>query len=135
MQKLNSKFQHILKCIGCGILLVTLNTNSFANLGELHPRKQTEIPTQHPFSTGLISTKSGKNDIAISNEIWGRVRTHFHLSPPTHSQRYHKHVKRLATSQSTVNALVKNAQPYLYYILEEVENTLVSYSRKEITKH
>lgn len=121
MHKISSTIQSVLKWCFCAIVLTSFNTTAIANLTELQTKAYTEVPTQHPFSTGLLQSKSGKKEVTISPEIWSRVRTHFHLTPPTHSQRYQRHIKRLSTSQSTVNALVKNASPYLYYILEEVE--------------
>lgn len=58
---------------------------------------------------------------ASSNEIWGRVRQRFHITAPTSAPLYQRHIKRYAKSQSYINELVRNASPYLYYILEEVE--------------
>lgn len=113
---------NFLKRICCSLLLITLTAPSFAHGGDLqNPSLKTEVALLHPFSVGLLSSKIAKTDIAISHEIWSRVRTRFHLAPPTHSKRYQRHIKQLSTSQGTVNALVKNATPYLYYVLEEVE--------------
>lgn len=122
MHKIHSKIHAFLKFGVCGMVLTTMTATAFADLSDFSPRsRKPDMPMQHPFTSGLFHSKIAKSDVVISNEIWSRVRTHFHLEPPTHSQRYHRHIKRLATSQSTVNVLVKNASPYLYFILEEVE--------------
>lgn len=61
------------------------------------------------------------DDVATSKEIWSRVRESFSLAPNRSSPLFEKHIKSLSNSQDYIDKVVRNASPYLYYILEEVE--------------
>lgn len=56
-----------------------------------------------------------------SSEIWGRVRQHFHIHVPDSAPTFQRYLKRYAKSQHHINELVRNASPYLHYVLGEVE--------------
>lgn len=73
------------------------------------------------FQTSNTRTAQFIERSATSNEIWNRVRQRFHLRAPSSAPLLQRHVKAYAKSQSYINELVRNASPYLYYVLEEVE--------------
>ncbi len=53
-------------------------------------------------------------------DIWERLRRSFSLAESDHP-RVKKEIKRLQNSPEAFKALTKRAQPYLFYIAEEVE--------------
>lgn len=73
-----------------------------------------------------ISTKknpSSFSSVQYSNAIWYRVRQHCRIALPTPASTplFAFHIKGYAKDQPYINKLVKNATPYFYYVLEEVE--------------
>ncbi|MBS0287533.1 MAG: transglycosylase SLT domain-containing protein [Proteobacteria bacterium] len=57
-----------------------------------------------------------------STEIWSRLRSRLNLGSNQSSQPlFQRHVKSFAKHQDYINMVIKNASPYLFYILEEVE--------------
>jgi membrane-bound lytic murein transglycosylase D len=57
-----------------------------------------------------------------SNEIWGRVRARLDLSASQSTQPlFQRHLKSFAQHQDYINKVVKNASPFFFYVLEEVE--------------
>lgn len=81
------------------------------------------IHTQNILST-LFQPKSKKsfNDSnTASTEIWGRVRSRLNLNSAQSGPLLHRHIRSFARSQDYINKVIRNASPYFFYILEEVE--------------
>ncbi|MBI2792871.1 MAG: transglycosylase SLT domain-containing protein [Gammaproteobacteria bacterium] len=62
------------------------------------------------------------NSTQSSVEIWTRVRARLHLGTTQTTQPlFQRHVKSFSQHQDYINKVIKNASPYFFYILEEVE--------------
>ncbi len=69
----------------------------------------------------LFTPKSNLEN-ATSTEIWNRFRARLTLGSSHSGQPlFQRHAKSFAKHQDYINMVVKNASPYLFYILEEVE--------------
>ncbi len=56
-----------------------------------------------------------------SSEIWSRLRQHFNLSTTASHPLIQRHIKNLSKHQDYIDKIMRNASPYLYYVLGEVE--------------
>lgn len=70
-----------------------------------------------PASTNKITVDS----VTSSSEIWSRVRQRFNVSSSASQPLIQRHIKNLSKHQDYINKIMRNASPYLYYVLGEVE--------------
>lgn len=122
MKQFNLNSQSFFNKLIAGILLTCLSVSSVAKIGEQSPISAEEMPLQHPYASGnALSNKRSTVDTVTQKDIWQRLRGRLELSPPKHSTRYQRHIRNFKNAPTTVTAQVKNATPYLHYVLGEVE--------------
>lgn len=113
----NKKITKIMMSLFTMIFLFVSSTETFASVQKL----QLNAADLARHSNSLFQVA---NDFVLqksTSEIWGRLRTRLDLSAGKNSPLYQKHLRNYARSQDYINKVVRNASPYLYYILEEVE--------------
>lgn len=112
MQKFHSKNLAFLNCLICAWLVIYGHKQLMAY----------SVPANYLSPLHMLPFTKSLNPDNKTNAIWNRVRLNFKimLPSPTHFPLFERHIK-LAKSQNHINALVKNATPYFFYILEEVE--------------
>lgn len=124
MKKIRHNIQRILFSGTISLIIACFSCASFSKLPEQHPLNPAELPLHHPYasSKGIDKlSKKTKSDVVVNKEIWTRLRSQMKMQPATHSARYQRHIRSLSRSPGTVNKLINNASPYLYFVLEEVE--------------
>lgn len=119
------------------------STISFGSAQPLHwPRAQvtstaSSIANLSPISSGTINSSAKTKNIfspwtkkntgktiestGVSSEIWSRVRNRFNLNASKSSPLLQRHLNSFAHSQDYINKVIRNASPYFFFILEEVE--------------
>ena len=60
-------------------------------------------------------------NVRQTQDIWQRMREGFRLQSATDNQRVSRYEKLYTKNQATFNKLMKNAYPYLYYVLTQTE--------------
>ncbi|MBS0290510.1 MAG: transglycosylase SLT domain-containing protein [Proteobacteria bacterium] len=91
-------------------------------LTDLFKPKNALISTSTTITKNTTKTKSTTSIKSTQGvEIWGRVRQRLNLGINPSQPLYQRHVKSFAKHQDYINKVIKNASPYFFYILEEVE--------------
>jgi membrane-bound lytic murein transglycosylase D len=126
MQKSRNKVQTLVSYL-CALTFV-YTYSSTPTFGATSPdvvqvQTQEEAASNSLFSAWIKPKKSSsiQTQQQSSGEIWGRVRNRLSLNGHQSQPLMQRHVKSFAKHQDYINKVVKNATPYLYYILEEVE--------------
>ncbi len=103
-------------------LLASLVIYGYANnVGAEISHQEVNNKTRNILSN-LFQPKANYETAAQTAEIWSRLRSRLHLGSNQSAQPlFQRHVKSFAKHQDYINMVVRNASPYLYYILEEVE--------------
>ncbi len=96
---------------------LALGQSQYPHVSAQEVNNQTRNILSHLF------TPNSTIDTAVaSSEIWGRMRKRLNLGSSNQSQPLlQRHVKSFAKHQDYIDMVVRNASPYLYFILEEVE--------------
>lgn len=122
----------------CLALILVYGYSSSMTLGAPFSGHYTPKPIQHSAAhhgaKNLLSPWFKKNLDPVKNppqnsknyknnhsEIWSRTRSHLALQSAKSSTIFQRHVKNYARSQDYINKVVRNASPYFYYVLQEVE--------------
>ncbi len=88
-----------------------------------YPRVTTqEVNNQTRNILSHLFTPKNTIENVATTEIWNRFRARLSLGSNHSAQPlFQRHAKSFAKHQDYINMVVKNASPYLFYILEEVE--------------
>lgn len=125
MQKLQHR-KHFLACYLSALIFV-YGYCSAATLGVPNSPRPQITSTFHSAQTNNIFTWKKTKKVSplparqSNGEIWGRVRNHLNLNLSKPSPLYQQHLRSFARSQDYINKVIRNASPYFFFILEEVE--------------
>lgn len=130
MQKSQNKKHNILYSVCASLFIygycstVTFGAPSVDYIQSQINKHDINIHTQNILSTIFQpKSKASFNDSnTASTEIWGRVRSRLNLGQAQTGQPLlQRHIRSFSQHQDYINKVIKNASPYFFYILEEVE--------------
>ncbi|MGD9591401.1 MAG: transglycosylase SLT domain-containing protein [Candidatus Berkiella sp.] len=118
---LSAKRSHAFALLAALFTYANCSTVSFG--ASEYPRASNqEVNNQTRNILSHLFTPKNNIDNATSTEIWNRFRAQLTLGANHSAQPlFQRHTKSFAKHQDYINKVVRNASPYLYYILEEVE--------------
>lgn len=130
MQKVQNKKSSILYCVCASLFIygycstVTFGASGVDYIQSQISKHDINVHTQNILSTIFQpKSKASFNDTnTASTEIWSRVRPRLNLGQAQSGQPLlQRHIRSFSQHQDYINKVIKNASPYFFYILEEVE--------------